>query len=297
MESLLEKYLRDYVYRSSALMSRDPALLEARYRQKLVEEELVQPVATRIASLCPDLKGARVLEIGSGAGGLSVALALLGARVDGIEPEEAGVEASRARARRYPHIQADFHQGCAERLPFKDATFDLVVSNMVLEHVHDLREAVREMYRVLKVGGKTYHEIPNYLFPREEHYRIFWPPLIPKELGKIYARVRGKNPSFLDHLTYTTPSLIFKTFLQVGFRNLRNLYVEELKAKFQDPSMLTTGWVRGLWKVFKAFRVNNTVGFLILALRMYPVVRLAGEKLNPKGPGSRHLPSEQNEHP
>lgn len=278
MGFLLEKYVRDYVYRSSLLMSRDPAFLEARYQEKLGEEELVRPLAARIASLCPDLQDAKVLEIGSGAGGLSVALALFGTRVYGIEPEEAGIEASRVRARKYPHIQADFQRGCGETLPFKDATFDLVVSNMVLEHVRDLQAAVAEIYRVLRAGGKTYHEIPNYLFPREEHYRIFWPPLIPKRLGKIYATMRGKNPRFLDQLTYTTPSLIFKTFSRAGFLNLRNLYVEELQTKFHDPSKLRTRWLRTLGKTLKAFRLNTTVGFLILALRMYPVIRLAGEK-------------------
>lgn len=280
MDSLFEKYVREYVHRSSAFMSRDPALVEARYRQKLVEEELVRPMAARVASLCPDLQGARVLEIGSGAGGFSVALALLGARVCGIEPEQAGIEAARARARKYPQIQVDFHPGCAEGLPFRDGTFDLVVSNMVLEHVRDLKATVGEIYRVLRTGGKTYHEIPNYLFPREEHYRIFWPPLIPKRLGKIYATVRGKNPCFLDHLTYTTPSLIFETFSRAGFRNLRNLYVEELRAKFQDPSKLSTGWVRAVGKILKRFRLNSTTGALILVLRMYPVIRLAGEKLD-----------------
>lgn len=46
------------------------------------------------------------------------------------------------------------------RLPFLDDTFDLVISQAVLEHVPNPREVVVEMIRVLKPGGRMYVEIP-----------------------------------------------------------------------------------------------------------------------------------------
>jgi SAM-dependent methyltransferase len=46
------------------------------------------------------------------------------------------------------------------RLPFANDTFDLVISQAVLEHVPRPREAVRDMVRVLKPGGDIYVEIP-----------------------------------------------------------------------------------------------------------------------------------------
>jgi SAM-dependent methyltransferase len=48
----------------------------------------------------------------------------------------------------------------ATRIPFLDATFNLVISEAVLEHVPDPRGVVSEMIRVLRPGGHLYIEIP-----------------------------------------------------------------------------------------------------------------------------------------
>lgn len=48
----------------------------------------------------------------------------------------------------------------AQRLPFDDATIDVVISNAVLEHVQNLEATVAEIKRVLKPGGFVYVEIP-----------------------------------------------------------------------------------------------------------------------------------------
>ena len=50
--------------------------------------------------------------------------------------------------------------GDAHRLPFGDATIDVIISNAVLEHVRDLDGTLGEMNRVLKPGGFVYLEIP-----------------------------------------------------------------------------------------------------------------------------------------
>ncbi len=50
--------------------------------------------------------------------------------------------------------------GSAERLPFQDASVDVLISNAVLEHVRDLPAVLGELRRVLKPGGFVYVEIP-----------------------------------------------------------------------------------------------------------------------------------------
>jgi len=64
-------------------------------------------------------------------------------------------------------------RGVCERLPFKDNSFDLILSVVVLEHVKDPKAAVAEMTRVLKPGGKIwidaafmqpFHGYPNHFF-------------------------------------------------------------------------------------------------------------------------------------
>lgn len=48
------------------------------------------------------------------------------------------------------------------RLPFADKSFDVILSNAVLEHVSDLRALIREMSRVTRDGGFGYHLWHNY---------------------------------------------------------------------------------------------------------------------------------------
>jgi SAM-dependent methyltransferase len=50
--------------------------------------------------------------------------------------------------------------GVAEHLPFRDSTFDAVLSIAVLEHVRDPIQAAREIVRVLKPGGELLCAVP-----------------------------------------------------------------------------------------------------------------------------------------
>lgn len=63
--------------------------------------------------------------------------------------------------------------GAGESLPFPDATFDLVLSNEVLEHVQDDRAAVQEIVRTLAPGGRLVLFCPNRGYPFETH-GIYW---------------------------------------------------------------------------------------------------------------------------
>jgi SAM-dependent methyltransferase len=60
-----------------------------------------------------------------------------------------------------------------EHLPFKRGQFDMILSNEVIEHVQDDRQAVAEMARVLAVGGRAQIFCPNRGYPFETH-GIYW---------------------------------------------------------------------------------------------------------------------------
>jgi SAM-dependent methyltransferase len=101
--------------------------------------------------------GERVLDLGSGAGTDSlVAAQMVGAdgRVTGIDMTAAMLAKARAAAGELGVTNVEFVEGEAERLPFSDASFDVVVSNGVIDLVPDKDAVFAELYRVLVPGGR-----------------------------------------------------------------------------------------------------------------------------------------------
>lgn len=96
--------------------------------------------------------GAEVLEIAPGPGYLALEMARRGARVTGLDISRTMVEIASDHARE-SGLQVDFRHGDATRLPFGDASFDLIVCQAAFKNfLHPLR-VLDEMHRVLKPGG------------------------------------------------------------------------------------------------------------------------------------------------
>jgi SAM-dependent methyltransferase len=95
-------------------------------------------------------RGDRVLDVGCGPGGLTQALAgLVGEdAVAAVDPSDTFVDACR---RRVPG--ADVRLARAEELPFADATFDAVLSQLVVNFLEDAEAGLREMRRVARRDG------------------------------------------------------------------------------------------------------------------------------------------------
>lgn len=94
----------------------------------------------------------RVLEIGVGTGA-SFAYYPPEAEVVGTEPDPYMLERARRRLAGLGLSNIELHQGPAEELPFEDASFDHVVTSLVLCTVRDLPRALTEARRVLKPEG------------------------------------------------------------------------------------------------------------------------------------------------
>lgn len=107
------------------------------------------------------LNGQSVLEIGSGTGALTSAIARMArtSRIVGIDPSPAYVELAQSQL---PSPQVRFEVGDAQALRFEDETFDVVLSMLVLNFVPDVRKALDEMQRVAKRGGTVAAAVWDY---------------------------------------------------------------------------------------------------------------------------------------
>jgi SAM-dependent methyltransferase len=103
--------------------------------------------------------GERILDVGSGLGQLSRAMARAsGVRVLGIERSaEQIAEAERQAARADEAALVEFRQGDALQIPLRDeewGTFDLAHTRFLLEHLRDPLAVVRAMLRAVRPGGR-----------------------------------------------------------------------------------------------------------------------------------------------
>jgi SAM-dependent methyltransferase len=101
--------------------------------------------------------GERVLDLGSGAGTDSlVAAQMVGPEgsVTGIDMTPEMLAKARGAAAALGVGNVEFVEGEAEHLPFPDASFDVVVSNGVIDLIPDKDAVFAELYRVLAPGGR-----------------------------------------------------------------------------------------------------------------------------------------------
>ena len=101
--------------------------------------------------------GERVLDLGSGAGTDSlVAAQMVGEQghVSGIDMTPAMLAKARAAAAAMGVTNVEFVESEAERLPFADQSFDVVISNGVIDLIPDKDAVFAELHRVLVPGGR-----------------------------------------------------------------------------------------------------------------------------------------------
>lgn len=102
-------------------------------------------------------QGERVLDLGSGAGTDSlIAAQMVGPEgsVTGIDMTTEMLEKARAAAAELGADNVTFVEGEVERLPFADGSFDVVISNGVIDLVPDKDAVFSEIHRVLRPGGR-----------------------------------------------------------------------------------------------------------------------------------------------
>jgi len=189
----------------------------------LIKDRLT-PRHSFIMDFCANLAGKTILDIGCSFGWFEkLALEKGAQRVVGLETEEKNFFNAKKEI-----PQAEFKIGTAESLPFKNASFDLVIMLEVLEHIPKNTEAqaLKEIHRVLSPGGTLILSTPN--------FRLINCLLDPAWL----AGHRHYRLSFLKNLFSSQGFEIEKTYLYGGFWEMFRMvphYIFKWVFHLEDP--------------------------------------------------------------
>jgi len=164
-------------------------------------------------------KSNKILEIGCSSGYFSQRLLNKGREVYGIDINKKDIEEAKKKFRKI-----NFFVGKAEKLPFSDNSFDVVVMLETLEHV-DEKKAVKEAYRVLRPKGLVILSFPN------KGMFSFLDPFNLKMKFKSYL------PGFLLKSQKYQENLLYH----------KHYSLEDIKKIFSEKFILEKAYYRGLF--------------------------------------------------
>jgi len=168
-----------------------------------VEDDLWAEHIARYAYASRLAAGKRVLDLGCGTGYGTAELAKHATEAVGVDIAPEAIDYAKAH---YP--AAHFIQVPATELPFSDATFDLVTSFELIEHLSDWRSLLKQAHRVLHPAGLFVVSTPNKLYYAE-------------------ARgVSGPNPFHAHEFEYTE----FEVGMREFFPHVKILLQDRLEA-------------------------------------------------------------------
>lgn len=158
--------------------------------------------------------GGRLLEIGFGDGHFLGLASLAGWDVVGIDPDPILVKNAKERG-------LNVFLGGLDVQQFKPDSFDVIIMNNVIEHIHNPIEVLIMCHRLLKFGGNIWIETPNI-----------------KSLGHAYFKQHWRGLEPPRHLVIFNPQSLNELLLKVGFRQIKHLPQARVCAGFFSVSSL-----------------------------------------------------------
>ncbi len=188
--------------------------------------------------------GCRFLEAGAGSGRWLAFLTSRGFKTVGIELDARAVERF---ALNFPNIQYDV--GDVESLPYADASFDVVLSHGVLEHlIYGPQRALSEMHRILREEGIAIISVP--------HANV---------LSKIYVlknriRLRFAHVGFLRKLLNKKPVTYSVKSRKEYFEKLARNTIKGLEVRLQFSSNKGIGFYEYAFRIGQFLDLIKTSG-------------------------------------
>ena len=179
-----------------------------------------------IKQLTKEEKSIRILDFGCGSGQLLTYLRILGYE------NLTGVDLKSQESLNQVNIMHNnmgfgsdiFFTYDGVSLPFDDSSFDIILSQQVLEHVHNVEKYFSESKRVLSSGGKILLEFPHRLVPFDTHTRMwfvhYFPPIV-RDI--IYDKYRENGSQRYKKLLNLRPIWYYKRLLNTMFSSTKDM--------------------------------------------------------------------------
>jgi SAM-dependent methyltransferase len=204
-----------------------------------------------------------VLEVGCGTGGFLVAARRRYGHVVGTDIAFRWLIIARKRLEeeglRVPLVCA-----CAEHLPFREGSFDLVTAEAVLEHVRDQEAMVRECYRVSCESGAMFAVTANrYSVTAEPHVGVWGVGFLPRKWMKFYVKlVKGLS---YDHIRVLSVGELRSLLRKCGLQDHRIL-LPSIPTKEQDHFSAIQKLQVSTFRLFKQIPVIRSLLYLFVPL-------------------------------
>lgn len=175
----------------------------------------------------------RILDHGCGGGSTLLYLLALGfTGIHGVELGRGPEKWNRLLAEEFGITEQRFFSYDGQNLPFANATFDLVLSEEVVEHVRP--EAIAKYYsdaaRVLRPDGVAYYTVPHRLVPYESHSRTWFIHYLPRTMAlSIYGWMDKEHRNWMEkHVFLRWPGFHMHTLAKL-YADTKDLTPERLR--------------------------------------------------------------------
>ena len=192
------------------------------------------PFGMKLLNVVLYKKGICALDVGFGSGFPIIELAMrLGpsSKVFGIDPWKAAIDRTKFKLNYIGVPNIELVEGVAERMPFENDYFDLIVSNNGLNNVQDLPKALNECRRVSCPGSQfvfTFNTNKSFA----EFYGVFREVLIESGLKELCVKVD-------DHIYEKRRQVPeYENLLEQSKFHINNIYEDEFDFKFSDGTAM-----------------------------------------------------------
>ncbi len=209
----------------------------------------LQIIKTYIAVAKKGKTNLKILNVGCGTGGTIDLLESFG-KVENVDNSDDAIR----------FMKSSGHKNVVKvdgiKLPFKDASFDIVGAFDVLEHIQEDRAALKEWSRVLRPDGAIVVTVPAYQWLWSGHDEVLYHKRrYTKALIKKTARQAGLK---VDKLSY---AVVFSLPLVIGFRFINKIMKRQVSSETSYVNVPT--WTNRLFTKFLYLeaKLHNKLSF------------------------------------